>query len=140
MEPSNIPKKGDILFYYVKDQVEDQPLRAKLRVKVLEYPSGDSYRNVLCSVEEVLELNFDEDVIKVGFEDTFDIRDLDSRDIPLEEFVPKSVDELLVLSKEQPEEVPSEPKGEPPNKKKGGSRRKTPRSQKKSKRKTRTKK
>lgn len=141
-QPIVAPKKDDILFYYVKDELN----RAKLKLRVLEYPSGDSFRDIFARVEQVYELTFDEDEIKEGFEDIFDIRDVDPNDILLDEFQPRSVEELLTFStsiaanrnRKQEDSLEEIPTKAPTALSKGG-RRKTPRKTKKSKRKTRSK-
>ena len=102
-----VPKKDDILFYYLKYEGDDSVDKLKLKVKVLEYPSGDSFRNVRAVVEEVIETtSSDKDEMKVGDEDIFDITDLDPVDMPIDDFIPRTVEELIAFSNSQePEEI-----------------------------------
>ena len=115
-----VPKKDDILFYYLKYEGDDSVDKLKLKVKVLEYPSGDSFRNVRAVVEEVIETtSSDKDEMKVGDEDIFDISDLDPKDMPIDEFVPRTVEELIAFSNSQePEETPVNNKANKNNSKK----------------------
>ena len=97
-----VPKKDDILFYYLKYEGGGSVDKLKLKVKVLEYPSGDSFRNVRAVVEEVIETtSTDKDEMKVGDEDIFDISDLDPKDMPIDEFIPRTVEELIAFSNSQ---------------------------------------
>lgn len=132
-----IPKKDDILFYYLKYEGN----KLKVKVKVLEYPFGNSFRNVRAVVEEIVESTL-EDELHEGDEDIFDLRDLDPKDMPIDEFEPHSVEELLAFSTKQeintkPETLSTDSKKNTKQVRGGSRRRRTPRKMKISKKTTR---